>query len=226
MSSSSILRSIGPDLWQVRAELALAAGIRLPGAMFVARDAGALAVISPLGLETGWPEVVADLGEVRFLIAPNLFHHLYLGPASEHFPDAVVCGPRRLAKKRRGLRIDAFLEDGPPPGWPESIETIPIEGAPAIGELAFHHRPSRTLIVTDLLFHMTEPPPNFRTRAFVRLTSGWGRVAQSKAWKMLARDRAALRASFGRLAELDLDRIAPCHGELIEDPAAALALLR
>ena len=56
-------------------------------------------------------------------------------------------------------------------------------------------------------------------------TSG-GRLAQSRAWRFLARDRVALRAALDRVLALPVQRVLPCHGPVAEvDPANLASVL-
>jgi hypothetical protein len=216
------LTPLGNELWTATTEQPLGGGVRLPATMIIARDDDRLAVISPLRLETGWPDLVSALGELAFLVAPNLFHHLHLGKAAARFPEARVCGPRALARKRGDIDFAAFLEDGPPAGWPESIEIHEIAGAPRVSEHFFYHRPSRSLTVGDLLFNI-ERPPDLRTRIFLGLAGGWDRSFHARLWRwFLVKDRAAFCDSLDAAAELELERLIPLHGEPILDPGASL----
>src|SRR6187401_1417849 len=118
---------------------------------------GKLALISPIPIDEALASRLRALGDVAFLIAPNLLHHFYLGSASERYPDAQVLAPRRLSAKRKDLRIDGALEDGLPPALGEAVEAVKLDGTPALDEFTFYHRATRTLVVTDLVFNIVRP---------------------------------------------------------------------
>lgn len=205
----------------------LPGGFHMPARMTVLPlGGGDVAVVSPIRLDDALARRVEALGRVRLLIAPNLLHHLYLGEASARWPEARVLAPRGLAKKRPDLRIDSFWEDGAPPELSATVRAVPIDGAPSVGEVALFHEPSRTLVLTDLVFHLRRP------RGLVAHVALWlmgvhGKLAQSRAWRFFVRDRARAAASARALLALPVERLIVAHGEPVEvdaRPALARAL--
>ncbi|HSK05104.1 MAG TPA: hypothetical protein VK932_27835, partial [Kofleriaceae bacterium] len=98
-----------------------------------------------------------------------------------------------------------------------------VGGVPELNEVVLFHRASGTLACADLLFHVTRPA-NLRTRIVLALMGAGGRrLAQSRAWAFLRKDRAAARASVARILAWPIARVAPCHGEPVEIDAAGLA---
>jgi hypothetical protein len=88
-----------------------------------------------------------------------------------------------------------------------------------VAEVAFLHRPSRTLILTDACFHILEAP--WRDRAGWRLLGVWKRFGPSlTARSILLRDRARVAAFVERLCRWDFERIAVAHGEVLEGASA------
>jgi hypothetical protein len=185
-------------------------------------EGGGLALVSPIRMTDEIAKEVAALGPVRFLVAPNLLHHLYLADATARWPQARVLAPRGLAAKRPDLRIDAFLEDGLPPELAATIRAVKIEGAPSVDEHVFFHEPSRTLVLTDLVFNVTAP------RGLVANIALWlvgcrGKLAQSRAWRFFVKDRSRAAKSARALLALSFDAAIVAHGETI--PAGANAKL-
>src|SRR5690606_36368846 len=88
---------------------------------------------------------------------PNLLHHLYLPAACQRYPEARVLVPRGLERKRPELRIDGMLDGPLPAELAAAVDVIPLDGATEIREYAFFHHASRTLVLTDLVFHVLEP---------------------------------------------------------------------
>jgi hypothetical protein len=197
----------------------LPGGFHMPARMTVLPlGAGEVALVSPIRLDDTLAARVDALGRVRLLIAPNLLHHLYLGDAAARWPEARVVAPRGLAKKRPDLRIDAAWEDGAPPELSGFVRAVPIEGAPTVDEVALYHEASRTLVLTDLVFHLRAP------RGLVAHVALWlmgvhGKLAQSRAWRFFVRDRARAAASARALLELPFERLVVAHGEPVEADA-------
>lgn len=217
------LRAIADELWEVTDEIRLPGGVRFPLRMTVARLPGRqLWLHSPVRLDPATAATIDGLGEVAHLVAPNLFHHLHLPAAAARWPAARVWGPRGLDAKRRepGLRIEP-LGEPPAAPWADAIDRVAIDGAPGLRETVFFHRATRSMLCTDLMFHVTAPA-NRRTRFALWLVgAGGGQLASSRVWRRLVRDRAAARASIGRVLAWDVDRLVPAHGEIVAAGARA-----
>lgn len=220
-----MLTVVAPSLWSHERELRLPGGVVLPVRSTIVRlGSGRLWVCSPAALGPELEAELSRLGEVAHLVAPNLMHHLWLGEWSARFGRARVQAPPGLERKRPELRIDAPASDAS--AWEGEIEALPVEGAPKLEEVAFLHRPTRTLIVADLLFNVRRPR-GLATTLVLGLMGTLGRLAKSRAWSMYVRDRRAHDASIARLVSRAIDRVLPCHGDVVNDDArpALLAAL-
>ncbi len=91
---------------------------------------------------------------------------------------------------------------------------------PKLQELALLHRASRTLILTDLAFHIRHSASWF-TPLFMRINGAYGHFGPSRIFRTLVKDRAALRASLAHLRDWDFDRIIVTHGEVLEQGGQA-----
>jgi hypothetical protein len=193
----------------------LPGNFQMPARMTVLPLAGGkLALISPIPIDDTLAAHIAQLGEVAFLIAPNLLHHLYLGPASERYPAARVLAPRGLGKKRPDLRIDSELEAELPSALSAAVEVLKVEGAPAIDEFVFFHRALRVLVVTDLVFNIVHPR-GLLAHVFLYLMGCHGRLAQSRSWHFLIKQRTATAASVERMLALPFDQLVVAHGDIL-----------
>ena len=80
-----------------------------PTRMAIARLANRqLWLWSPIALPPELAEELEKLGEVRYLVAPNKLHHLFLTEWAERYPGARLYAAPGLAKKRSEL---AFTTD-------------------------------------------------------------------------------------------------------------------
>lgn len=163
------------------------------------------------------------LGPVRFLVAPNSFHYVGLASWAEAFPEARVLLAPGLRARAPGLPAGDEIAEG--------VET-PVGGALAhtvlgpmrgVAEVAFLHRASRTLILTDACFHILEAA-RARDRLAYRMLGAWRRFGPSRtARTILLRDRAQVAGFVERMCCWDFERIAVAHGEVLE-PAGREAL--
>ncbi|MFB1480232.1 DUF4336 domain-containing protein [Corallococcus sp. RDP092CA] len=192
------------------------AGLELGGRMTVLRlPDGGLWVHSPVAFTPARRAAVEALGTVRFLVAPNLLHHLHLPDWSAAFPDARVVAPAGLRAKRPSLRIDQELDDTPDPAWAPVLEQMHVRGMPTVNEFLFFHRPSRTLLITDLAFHFQRADSR-ALRLYLRLNRAWGRLAPTVLERLLMKDKEAVRASIQRALKWDVERVIVCHGQVLE----------
>ena len=150
------LTAIADSLWAYEYDLRLGPGFYLPVRTTAIRRAdGGLVLWSPGPLSDGLAAAIEALGEVRVLVAPNRLHHLYVADARRRFPGAALLLAPGLAEKRPDLD-GANLADGAGVLGPE-FELRTIDGATKLGEVVAFHRPSATLLVTDLVFNFGRP---------------------------------------------------------------------
>ncbi len=103
-------------------------------------------------------------GDVRYVTAPDLEHHIYLGEWYKAFPHAKFIAPDGLAEKRARQKQDAVpfaavfsaqnkaaVRVGA--DFDADFEYELVEAHPN-KELVFHYRPDRTLIEADLLMNL------------------------------------------------------------------------
>jgi hypothetical protein len=206
------LRALDRDLWCLDAELRVQAGFHLPIRMTVLRLAdGGLWLHSPIAIDDATAAELDALGPVRHIVAPSLLHHLFAGAACERWPAATLHAPASLAAKRPTLKIGRPLAEDT--RWPE-LDILAIAGAPKLDEHVFVHHPSGTLIVTDLLFNV-HATPGLMSPLILRMVGAWKRLAQSRIWRSMVKDRAAARASVQRLLACEFSRLVPAHGVIL-----------
>lgn len=223
------MQPLGADVWHVPgAPLRMPGGVWLPTASTVVRLLdSSLAVYSPIAFDDATAAVLAALGDVAHLIVPSRLHHLFAAAASARWPRALVHAAPGVRAKQPALRVDRELGEREP-SWRDALEIVHVAGVPGFDEHVAFHRPSGTLVCSDLVFHITQPA-NLRTRMVLALMGvGGGRLAQSRAWRFACRDRAAARASIERVLAWPIAQLAPCHGEPapIDAPALATRLTR
>lgn len=216
------MKLVGTDLWQLEGPaIRMPGGVMMPLASAVVRLADrSLLLYSPIRIDDAQAKEIEAQGEVAHIVAPNLLHHLHLEHACERWPRAILHGAPGLAAKRHDLRFDHELVSG---RLDANLDVEVIGGAPKANEVVMFHRPSGTLVCADFLFNVTRPA-NLRTRLVLAFMGvGGGELKQSRLWRMLAKDRAAVRASIDRVLAWPIRIVLPVHGEPVAIDAAALA---
>lgn len=183
-------------------------GVEVGARMTVLALEGGLLVHSPLAVD---PTSLADLGEVRWVVSPNKLHHLYVKPwADAGFETWAAPG---LPEKRPDVSFAGVLQGDISP-FGDEVGVFPLACFPFANEVVLHHRPSRTLVVTDLVFHFTEAAP-WATRAAMRLLWGYPGCSTTLLERVGFR-RDIARQEVRMLADLDFDRLVMAHGEIID----------
>lgn len=186
--------------------------LRLPG--------GELWLHSVVAIDDLLEYAIDALGSVAHIVVPNLYHHLYVTEAIQRWPQARVHAPAAMRRKRPDLRIDAELGETPDPDWGGALAPVHIDGS-MLDETVFIHRPSRTLITSDLVENF-DTSPHLGTRLYLKAAGLHGHVGWSRFLRLVYRDRRATRRSLDRLLGIDFDRIVLAHGRVLEHggPAA------
>ncbi len=221
------LEPLAPGLWGVTSEAKIPGGARLPLRMtVVALPDGDLALHSPVAFTADTAAAIARLGTVKHVIAPSALHHLFVKHAVAQFPQARVYAPPALAAKRLDFRVDEVLQTQAPSVFSGALEGLRLEGTRP-QEMVFLHKQSGSLLVTDLVFNITQPQ-GWATKLVLRCTGTCGKLAQSRLWNFYSKDKSAFRRSTARMLGWDFDRLVPCHGEVVPSGAkqALAAALR
>ena len=210
------LRELGPGLWVAEAPLRYA-GLEIGRRMNVVQlGDGGLFVHSPAPLDDALRAGLEALGQVRFLAAANRLHgHLWMEQYRDAYPGVELLAPPGLARRRRDLDFAAELGDEPDPRWAAELDQAAFRGNPAMNEVVFLHRPSRSLIVGDLAMNFGPDSPPL-TRLAARAGRMYGRLRPTPFFRMLTRDRAGARASLERILGWDFDRVVVGHGAIWE----------
>lgn len=205
------LRGIAKDVWVCERPLRFL-GVEIGTRMTVVR-LGDLWVCSPVEPSDALRRELDDLGDVRYVVAPNRYHHLFVEGFSKAYPAAELYGSPGIARKRSDLRIHAVRES---PDWGGDIECVRFGGMPIFDELAFLHRPSGTLVLTDFLMHFDPKFPRLTDWA-MRLEGVRDEPGVPRSLRLvMVRDRTKLRASVEHILAWSFDRIVFAHGPVIE----------
>ena len=181
---------------------------------------GQLWLHSPVAVTKERIAKVDALGEVAYLIAPNVFHHLFLGDWLQEYPDAKLWGSLGLEKKRPDLVFDGLLQDKPEPQWESEIDQMIFHGSKIIPEVIFLHKPSGTLIMTDLIQNHDPSRDNLFWRIIKRLDgilAPGGGVPRDL--RLSIRNRQKAKEAVEKLRAWDFDRLIIGHGICIQENA-------
>ena len=220
-----MLNQLADDLWETTRPLRFA-GAQLGCRMTCVRVAGdQLVVHSPVRGSDELFAAVEGLGTVRWLVAPNALHHLFVQDWRARFPNATTLVAPKLLKKRKDLSDATPLSEAPPEEWGDELEALRIAGFKFVDETVFFHRPSATLVLTDLAFHVgKDSAPT--ARWLVRLTGRFEQLAPTRLERLMVSDKAEFRQSLQKVLEWPFERVVVSHGSVLESQEARDALAR
>jgi hypothetical protein len=210
-----LLRQLDEDLWTLERPLRVF-GLEIGARMTVIRLAnGELFLHSPVDLDAATRAALGDLGPVRHIAAPNKVHHLYFAEVAAAYPEATRYAAPGLPEKRPDLVFHNVLGDEPPAAWSGEIDQLWFRGAPHVEEIVFCHRPSRTLLLTDLAFNVRESR-SLWTQLWLRANGVYARFGPSRLIRALIRDEKAARGCLDRILAWDFDRVVVSHGVVLQ----------
>ncbi|KAJ5647424.1 hypothetical protein N7490_003796 [Penicillium lividum] len=241
-SSSMVIRAVTPEIITFSLPFARFGIMRLGArGTLVKLTTGSLAIFSPVSLT---PEVQQTVqtqgGNVKYIIAPDLEHHLHITAWKSAYPQAHILAPHGLWEKRQNVpefkdtAFDHVYKDGTPHPISEEFDAefeMEYVHGHSSRELIFLHKPSRTMIEADLIFNLPATEQyskseegstgNLMTRMILPFMSVKSPSTGHRrfAWYTLAKDRASFTQSMGRINRWNFDRMIPCHGDVIETGA-------
>lgn len=187
-----------------------------------------LVVYSPLAPNDSLIEAVKGLGRVRWIVAPNAIHHLWVGDWHQAFPDAELLAAPGLASRRPELPWHATLsgpdDEAIPVAWAEAgLRVAVVRGHPLHQEVVLLHEPTGTLVVADLFENLGHrPETDRRARRWLRLATMAERPGPPVDYKLTVDDPQALRRSLEPVRAFEVSRILLAHGRVVERHAAAV----
>ncbi len=224
MAVPSVLEVVVPDTIWVSERPVWFSGVRLRSRTTVVRLSGdALWVHSPCPPRDDVCAALDALGEVRWIVVPNRYHHLEAPATAARYPNAVIVGPASAQSRNPEVSLAMGADD---PAYVRSTrELTPIQlgGVPFLDETVFFHAASGSLIAADLLISACARD-HWTWRMAARI---WGRYEKAKTppdVRMKTRASAAAADSIARMRALPIERILVAHADPITDrPAQQLA---
>lgn len=215
-----MLQSIAPDLWCATHRFK-SMGLALSSRMTVVRfPDGALWLHSPIPLTEALKNGLNQLGRVRWIVAPNLAHHLFAGEALKAYPLAQLWGAPGLIKKRPDLTELRTLPREVLPEWASELDQVFVEGMPLVRETVWFHERSKTLIATDLCMWFQGDWP-WQSRAYGHLNGVMNGLAVSRLVSLVTRDKPAAAASCQRILRWPIERVVMAHDSIVDTNAKA-----
>lgn len=203
---------------------------------------GSSVVYSPVALTDHVKGLITSMNSpIKYIIAPDIEHHIFIGDWKEAFPNAKIIGPHGLAEKRgkndktkdtAQLDYTFSPKDRHNPkifdDFNEEFDTVYFPSHPN-REIVVFHKPTKTLLEADLFFNLPATQQfekekggarqGILTKLFTPVWSTSGTAIWQKRfiWYLLAaKNRNEWKESLTIINRWDFERVIPCHGDVIE----------
>lgn len=217
----SKLEKIGNEIWIAEGSTITFLAMRITTRATIVRlSDGSIWFHSPVEFHDDLAAEISELGPVRFLIAPNIYHHLFLGEWQRHFPEAELVAAPGLSAKRSDLNFGRALGDETQAAWTGEIEQMLFAGSCAFDEFIFFHRPSSTAILTDLIVNIRSEQQSVLGRLMARfegVTYPNGQTPLLYRWS--TKDKTVGAAAITELLALAPAAAVISHGEWFRENA-------
>ncbi|KAI0765231.1 hypothetical protein C8Q74DRAFT_1287071 [Fomes fomentarius] len=228
--SEIVIREVAHNVWTFSRPFTLFGLLPVGGrSTAIKLEAGGVWILASTPLTDETRQKLAELGEVKYIIAGNSFHNLFLRPYKEAYPGAKLIGPEGLLKKKEldGLQLEGVYSASNPDakhGFEDEIEACYFSGY-ANKDTAFFHKASKTVVAADLLFNIPAREQFSKSKESAR--SLLFNAMHPRGWQQRAfvwskeENKEALRREAQTVYSWDFDRYIPCHGDVIETGAKA-----
>jgi hypothetical protein len=217
-----MLRQIDEEIWvaeQPLRYLGLSVGTRMT---VVRLENHELVVISPIQVSDEIVNQLSQLGTVKHIIAPNLYHYLFAAHFKSLYPQATFWSAPGLEIKKPELSIDQIIQSDTGRLW-DGLEVIFFDGFRVLGlsgfdslnECVFFHLASRTLILTDTAFHFDESFPML-TQFATRVLGGYKSLSPSLLERIATTDKESVAKSVEQVLNWNFERVIVAHGSIVE----------
>ncbi|OPY98830.1 oxidoreductase [Bradyrhizobium sacchari] len=223
--STATLTRVTDDIWIADDAPISAAGLVLPVRMTVIRlSNGDLVLHSPVRYSHSLREELERLGQISYLLAPNVAHWTFLREWQRQLPQATTFAARGLSARKQvreaGLRIDRELGGTTPEEWSGELVTIAVN-APMFSEVEIFDKRSRTLILTDLVQNLASRDLPALNQAAVSLLGNAKPDGRAPVYlRLLLRlGGRSVQAAAERLVSLAPERVIFAHGDWFDSRA-------
>jgi hypothetical protein len=223
-------KPVADDIWIVDGP-AIRFGMPWPKLPFATRmtvirlRSGDLFVHSPTPPTPALRAEIEEAGRVRFLIAPCRTHYFWLPDWKAAYPEAeVYLAPRVREQAKDRIDFDGHpLEAASGYPWDEEIATLPLPGG-YVSEVVFFHRPSRTLLLTDLIVNLEPEKTSWLLLRLLAWVGGvsppHGGISRDLRANYTRHHKRELRAAAETMLAWNPERIVFAHGRWFPEHGA------
>jgi len=221
MSMSHLKEYVKDQIWILEYSVRFLGMVLFARTTIIKLDNGELIVHDPCIIDDAIKNEIDSLGEVKFIIAPGSFHHLFVTDFQAEYPNAETYLCPGLERKRPDITFDWILGNKPDPRWNGTLEQVLIQGTRYIWEVAFFHRPSKTLILVDLLENIGDDyghKAGWLLQFWWRFVFGmWNTPKAAPEYQLGWGNKNIVKSGLNKILAWHAERVILAHGENIEE---------
>ena len=170
-------------------------------------------IYSPVALDGAHIEQIKRIGSVSAIVAPNLYHHMFLRSCMAAFPAARVLVPEGLAAKIGPIAGSEVMTEDLDLGASGDIAHHIFVGH-KLREVVLFHRPTGTLLTADLLYNL-QCDSFAAEKMFFRLIGSYGSPSVPFYHRFAVEDAASVRGLIEAVKGWRVRRIVMSHGRIV-----------
>jgi len=182
---------------------------------------GDLIVHDPCSIDDMVKKEIDAIGEVKYIVAPGSYHHLFVSDFQKKYPNAETFLCPGLEKKRSDIKFEWILGNKPDHRWGDVIDQVVVQGTKFILEVAFFHKPSKTLILVDLLENIGDDykhPTSMLLRFWWKVVfKMWNNPKAAPEYQMGWGRKEIVKGGLNKILGWNAERVILAHGELVEN---------
>lgn len=216
MNTITTPQRLAENLWLLAYPLKMLGADLRRNVTLIRLSSGKLVIHSTARFSPEDVTAIRALGEPGWLLDGILRHDTFAKEGRESFPGIPYLAPEGFSEVV-GFATSPIVPA--PPEWAGELIALEIQGAPEARDTALLHVPSRTLILTELVFNFGSNEPIW-TELLLRVAVGSGHhPGMSRPVKAGIKDKAAFQNSLTTILGWDFDRAVVGHGDVIERDA-------
>ena len=197
------------------------AGLNLFGRMTIVKlDSGDLLIHDPCEISDLVRGEIDAIGEVKYIVAPGSYHHLFVTDFQQKYPNAETFLCPGLERKRPDIKFEWILGNKPDHRWANVFDQVIIQGTKYMWEVAFFHKTSKTLILVDLLENIGDDfkhPTNLLLRFWWKVVYRmWNNPKAAPEYQMGWGKKGIVKEGLNKILSWNAERVILAHGELVE----------
>lgn len=213
METHTAPQPIAANIWLLRYPLKMLGADLRRNVTIIRLRSGKLIIHSTAPFAFEDIATIRSVGEPGWLLEGVLRHDTFAQEGRDAFPSLPYLAPPGFSEAV-GFPTEPIIPT--PTEWDGEVIALEIQGIPAARDTALLHLPSRTLILTELVFNFGDDEPVW-TELMLRVAIGGEHdPGMSRPFKASIEDPAAFEASLQTILSWDFDRVIVGHGDVIE----------